>query len=101
MGKFDFKGKEWNIISKEAKDLISNLLVHDPKKRFSAKQILQHKWLKDQLSSKSKENQYLLMEAINHARKFRNPSKFKNEVMNVFVNQLNESDIKDLNEVFR
>lgn len=36
-GKFDFNGKEWNIISNEAKDLIRNLLVVDPKKRLSAK----------------------------------------------------------------
>lgn len=43
----------------------------------------------------------MLFEAINNVRNFRNPSKFKNEVLNIFVNQLNEGEIQDLNEVFR
>lgn len=49
-GQFNFNGKEWSIISNEAKDLIQNLLQIDPQKRLSSKQILQHKWFKDQLS---------------------------------------------------
>lgn len=39
-GKFEFSGKEWSIISQDAKDLISNLLVIDAKKRYSCAQIL-------------------------------------------------------------
>lgn len=34
-------------------------------------------------------------------RNFRSPSKFKNEMMNIFINQLNEHEIHDFNEVFR
>ena len=37
---FDFPSPEWDEISQPAKDLISGLLVVDPKKRFTAKQIL-------------------------------------------------------------
>lgn len=38
-------GKDWKDISDEAKDLISKLLTIDPKKRYSAKEALEHKWL--------------------------------------------------------
>ncbi len=37
-GKYDYPSKYWGKISKEAKDLIDNLLVVDPAKRFSRKQ---------------------------------------------------------------
>jgi len=36
--------KEWDSISKEAKSLITNLLVKDPKKRYTAKEALEHPW---------------------------------------------------------
>ena len=36
-GKFDFEGEEWNDVSKEAKDLIKNMLCLNPKTRYSAK----------------------------------------------------------------
>ena len=35
----------WDNISQEAKDLVSKLLVLDPKERLSSEQALQHPWL--------------------------------------------------------
>merc|ERR1719225_2049616 len=45
-GHFDFPEAEWKDISLEAKDLISKLLVKDPRKRLSAEQVLEHPWVK-------------------------------------------------------
>jgi len=45
-GHFDFPDTEWRDISFEAKDLISKLLVKDPRKRLSAEQVLEHPWVK-------------------------------------------------------
>jgi len=45
-GHFDFPETEWREISLEAKDLISKLLVKDPRKRLSAEQVLEHPWVK-------------------------------------------------------
>lgn len=45
-GEFEFLSPYWDKISKDAKDLISNLLVVDPQKRFSAEKALRHKWVK-------------------------------------------------------
>lgn len=45
-GKFDYPVEEWGSISKEAKDLVSNMLKYDPKNRFSALECLSHPWIK-------------------------------------------------------
>lgn len=42
---FDFKDKVWAHISSEAKDFISKCLIVDPAERWSASQLLSHKWL--------------------------------------------------------
>jgi len=44
--KYDFEDSVWDDISDSAKDLIRNLLVKEPSKRFTAKQCLQHPWVK-------------------------------------------------------
>ena len=45
-GVYDFPVEEWATVSKEAKDLVSNMLKYDPKARFSAKECLAHAWIK-------------------------------------------------------
>ncbi len=38
------EGKEWRVISKEAKELVKCMLSYDPKKRFGAEECLSHEW---------------------------------------------------------
>eukprot|EP01017_Pseudomicrothorax_dubius_P039578 TRINITY_DN608_c0_g3_i1.p1 TRINITY_DN608_c0_g3~~TRINITY_DN608_c0_g3_i1.p1 ORF type:complete len:277 (+),score=58.21 TRINITY_DN608_c0_g3_i1:126-956(+) len=44
--KFNFDSPKWAEVSKEAQDLITKLLVVDPKQRLSAEGILGHPWMK-------------------------------------------------------
>ena len=44
-GKFVFDDRGWNHISREAKDLVKNLLVKDASKRLTAKEVLRHPWI--------------------------------------------------------
>ncbi|XP_055985277.1 serine/threonine-protein kinase DCLK3 [Sorex fumeus] len=44
-GHFEFLAPYWDNISDAAKDLVSRLLVVDPKKRYTAHQVLQHPWI--------------------------------------------------------
>ncbi|XP_069071071.1 serine/threonine-protein kinase DCLK3 [Pleurodeles waltl] len=44
-GHYEFTSPYWDKISDAAKDLISKLLVVDPKTRFTASQALQHRWI--------------------------------------------------------
>jgi serine/threonine protein kinase len=44
-GVFDFPSPYWDCVSASAKDVISRLLVVDPKKRLTAQQVLDHPWI--------------------------------------------------------
>jgi MAP kinase interacting serine/threonine kinase len=46
-GRYDFPEREWGSISREAKDLISRLLVKEASQRLSAQGVLEHTWVKD------------------------------------------------------
>lgn len=47
---YDFDDDCWDIVSDQAKDFISNLLVKDPKNRFNAEQAMNHPWLQSEAS---------------------------------------------------
>ncbi|KAH3773574.1 MAP kinase-interacting serine/threonine-protein kinase 1-like isoform X2 [Dreissena polymorpha] len=44
-GFYEFPEAEWSCVSEEAKDLIRRLLVREPSKRYSAADVLRHKWI--------------------------------------------------------
>ena len=56
-GVFDFDGEEWDDVSKEAKDLIKNLIT-TPEKRLTAEEALNHKWVRS--LTKHKQDKKLL-----------------------------------------
>lgn len=48
-GTYSFPSPNWDVVSVEAKDLIKNILVADPKRRFTVNQCLAHRWFKSSL----------------------------------------------------
>lgn len=44
-GKFSFPARDWGIVDPLAKDLVTKLLVKNPKERLSAQMILDHPWV--------------------------------------------------------
>ena len=44
-GEYEFPSPYWDMVSELAKDLIRNLLVVDPHKRYDSNQILMHPWI--------------------------------------------------------
>ncbi|XP_050430756.1 MAP kinase-activated protein kinase 2 isoform X2 [Adelges cooleyi] len=44
-GQFDFPSPEWDNVSKDAKTLISSMLLVDPAARLSIDQVVMHKWI--------------------------------------------------------
>ena len=49
-GDYEFPDVEWQNVSEQAKDLIKNMLVRDPHKRYSAFQVLRHSWITNEVS---------------------------------------------------
>ena len=44
-GRYEFHPQQWDGKSDECKDLIKCMLRRDPRKRFTAKEALQHPWI--------------------------------------------------------
>ncbi|KAL5721630.1 non-specific serine/threonine protein kinase [Ranunculus cassubicifolius] len=42
----DFESEPWPSISNSAKDLVKKMLIKDPKRRITTKQILEHPWIR-------------------------------------------------------
>jgi MAP kinase interacting serine/threonine kinase len=42
---YEFPPSEWNNVSEDAKDLIRHLLVREPRERYSAADVLNHRWV--------------------------------------------------------
>lgn len=70
-GHYVFHESKWKDISNEAKDLIMNMLVVDPVKRFTIEQILAHPWVKKTSSDK------VLTNTVKELKKFHASSKLR------------------------
>ena len=44
-GEFDMPAEDWTGVSKDAKDLVRQMLVQDPSRRLTAAECLRHRWL--------------------------------------------------------
>lgn len=67
-GVYEMPEEEWDSVSKDAKDLVRGMLCLDTKKRLSAKDCLNHPWIKkyEELSS----NKILSESSLNKMKKF-------------------------------
>jgi calcium/calmodulin-dependent protein kinase I len=44
-GRYDFPSPVWDQVSSEAKEIIRNLLIVDPSKRWTCDYLLKHPWI--------------------------------------------------------
>jgi hypothetical protein len=51
-GVFSFEGREWEVVTEAAKDMISSMLVMDISRRATAKQLLAHRWFQVSIAQK-------------------------------------------------
>lgn len=70
-GTFEFMSPYWDHISPSAKDLISRLLQVDPKKRLTAKQVMQHPFVRGTTASSKKLPAIERLSRHNARRKFK------------------------------
>ena len=97
---YHFDHAEFSNISMECKDLISKLLVHNPKKRITGKDALTHPWFKKIVNRDRKIGTFISDDTLSRLRKFRGVSKFKRAAMNIMVKMASESEVQDLRQQF-
>jgi len=80
-GYFEYPSPYWDGISADARDLIDNLLVLDPKKRFSSEDVLNHKWISSNTRTE------VLGTAITELKKFNARRKLRKGIFSVIAMQ--------------
>lgn len=95
-GKYSMEGPEWQTISADAKDLINKMLTFDFHSRITAKQCLEHKWIKE--VGKVEDMKLSLpigRRSLRNLKTFKAESKMQEAIMYFIVNQLMNKDEKE------
>ena len=81
-------GSVWADISDQAKDFVKSLLVKDPSKRPTAKEALQHPWLKEGKKTQRKEGKQLGRSVVQRLQRYAVGNAFKKTVLELMTNEL-------------
>ncbi|CAD8069401.1 unnamed protein product [Paramecium sonneborni] len=106
-----FSSSVWPNISNEAKDLIKKMLQKQPGLRPNSKDLIKHSWFKKQFKNEEKtstqiNNSFTSSTMENRQiyqllKQNQGGAKFKKEVKTLLVNQLNETELSQLKEIFK
>ncbi|CAA7405251.1 unnamed protein product [Spirodela intermedia] len=97
-GALDFESEPWPCISESAKDLIRNMLNRNPRKRFTAHEVLCHPWIVD---DKVAPDRPLDSAVLSRLKQFSAMNKLKKMALRVIAERLSEEEIGGLKELFK
>ena len=91
----DFTNDPWPKISPGAKECVNRMLVRDPRKRATCKEILDHPWMKDGAPDT----------ALDHAvaqriKRFAAMNKLKKAALKIMAASLTSSEVEGLKKMF-
>ncbi|OMJ68957.1 hypothetical protein SteCoe_33457 [Stentor coeruleus] len=95
-GTYSFSKKVWESVSGTAKDLLSNLLVVDSEKRYSAMDALHHEWF----VSLQKRESLMTASIYESFKNFRRNSIFQREALRLMVKHIPEERLERLKDLF-
>ena len=93
--KFNFPEKKWRNISKEAKDLIMNMIAPE-KERYTAKQVLAHPWFSNASTTPLSDLNFDSSFFIDYVR----GSRLKKVSLLFIASRLDQNEINDLKKTF-
>ena len=95
-----FDEPEWEYVSESAKDLVEKLLEKNVSKRISAKEAVQHPWIKSYCQTAHPSNSSQVC-ALRHLRNFHRVTKLKSAVHTFILTQFFDNRrIAELREIF-
>lgn len=99
--KIDFSRPAWNGISEELKDLLRNMLEPNPRKRLSAKQVLDHPVFA-RMQAGSLSNNPISTEALENLQRFHAQNKLEKSILTfITTNIMDDSSNKELIDLFK
>ncbi|KAL9310336.1 putative calcium-dependent protein kinase 19 CAMK-CDPK family [Arabidopsis thaliana] len=96
-GEIDFESEPWPSISESAKDLVRNMLKYDPKKRFTAAQVLEHPWIREGGEASDKP---IDSAVLSRMKQLRAMNKLKKLAFKFIAQNLKEEELKGLKTMF-
>ncbi|KAE8126173.1 hypothetical protein FH972_020916 [Carpinus fangiana] len=96
-GKLDLQSEPWPSISDSAKNLIREMLDRDPKKRLTARDVLCHPWIVDDIAPDIP----LDSAVLSRLKQFSSMNKLKKMALRVIAERLSEEEIGDLKDWFK
>ena len=96
-GKYHFSHDEFKVVSSQAKDLISKLLVKDVSKRYSAADAYNHPMIQN---IESNLDVSIASEAFDNMRKFIEAANFKKATLVYLASKLPEKNLDELRRLF-
>lgn len=90
---YNFEGPEWAEVSPNAKDLISKMLIVEPRHRLTLKQVLRHNWFKTQ---KVRASSGFSLDVVRSMRRKCGWNYLQKEGMKIILKHLSVSAIEDL-----
>lgn len=97
-GDVTFPDSEWSKVSADAKEVIRNLLVKNPRKRWTADQALKHRWFR--LSAQNASVPKFGFELLEKFRRFQGLSRLKKIALIIMAQNIDEEEIAGLRETF-
>jgi len=97
-GKLDLSTGPWASISDPAKDCVRRMLVREPRMRATAKEIINHPWVKPNGVAPDAP---LQSEVLNRLRGFSAMNKLQKEALKIIAGFLPENEIMGLREMFK
>lgn len=99
-GKFAFEGPRWAGISDQAKDFISVLLQKDPSKRPTAKEAMDHQWLKDMKIPEAAAPE-IAIDVLQNMKAFASANVIKRAACGLMAFSMTTDDMDELEAQFR
>jgi len=98
---YNFSKSYWEPISDEAKDMISNLVVIDPKKRMDSTKALKHIWLSKEFKLSDRKPDQTTADAVqDNLMNYKDVHALKKIALNVIAHKSSTTDILELRKCF-
>lgn len=96
-GMYSFEGREWEVVTEAAKDIISQMLILDINQRTQASKLITHKWFQVAATAPAAA---LGAHMVKRLRTFAGMSRMKRLALVVLARTLTDNDVKRLRELF-
>ncbi|XP_030475282.1 calcium-dependent protein kinase 10-like [Syzygium oleosum] len=96
-GNIDFKREPWPQVSDTAKNLVRQMLEPDPRKRLTAREVLEHPWIQN---AKKASNVPLGDIVRTRLKQFSVMNRFKKKALRVIAEHLSIEEVEVIREMF-